>query len=116
MRYLAHHFAVGDEFQAVVNPWSLNTLNLFDAQLRWIGVVDAWQTISQADIAGLHEQMGRAAKIETELLAPIAARGAAMTRKRTADAKHNAGVIQSDLDASAQSAAEARENLMSAMQ
>lgn len=93
LRYLAHHWSPGDKFTIVVNPMSPQTAHLFDARGRWIGVVDAWQTVSPLDIEGLHRQMGRAAKIENQLLAPLATRGAEITRQRLADAEHNAAVL-----------------------
>jgi hypothetical protein len=37
--------------------------------------------------------MGRAAKIERELLEPVARRGADITRQRIADTRHNAAVL-----------------------
>jgi hypothetical protein len=93
LRFLAHHFAPGDKFQAVINPWSPHTLHLFNAKGGWIGVVDAWQRIPHTDTEALHAQMGRAASIEKQLLAPMAARGAAITRQRLADAQHNIEVL-----------------------
>jgi hypothetical protein len=93
LRFLAHHFAPGDKFQAVINPWSPHTLHLFNSKGGWIGVVSAWQRIPHTDTAALHAQMGRAAAIEKQLLAPLAARGAAVTRQRLADAQHNIEVL-----------------------
>ena len=88
--FLAHHFAPGDEFDGVVNPMDLSKLHIFDAKGRWRGVLDAWQTVSHADTESIHRQMGAAAKIEKELLAPLARRGAQITLQRIADAKENA--------------------------
>jgi hypothetical protein len=93
LRYLAHHFPVGEKFEVVVNPFAPQTAHLFDARGAWVGVVDAWQKIRRDDVQGLHEQMGRAAKIERELLTPVAARGAELTRKRLEAAQHNARVL-----------------------
>jgi hypothetical protein len=111
LRYLAHHFAPGDKFEAVVNPWALDSLHLFDAQRRWVGVVDAWQTISMTDTEALHAQMGRAAKIEKELLAPLAARGADLTRKRLEDSRHNSAALGVDVAAKRQTAIDAEASL-----
>jgi len=96
LRYLAHHLAVGDKFQAVVNPWSLEVLHLFDARGGWVGQVDLWQKVPHVDHEALQEQMGAAAKVERELLAPLAARGAQLTRKRLEDARHNTETIRGD--------------------
>jgi hypothetical protein len=67
--------------------------HLFDARGCWIGVVKAWQTVPHDDAGALHRAMGAAAKVERELLAPVAARGAELTRKRLEDSRHNAGVL-----------------------
>jgi len=93
LKYLAHHFPVGEKFEVVVNPFAPQTAHLFDARGAWVGVVDAWQKVRRDDVAGLHQQMGRAAKIEKELLTPLAARGAEITRQRLADAQHNAAAL-----------------------
>lgn len=93
LRYLAHHFGPGEKFRAVVNPWSPETLHLFDARGGWRGVVNAWQRIRRDDIAGLHRQMGQAAKVEAELLRPVAARGRELTLQRLADTEHNTKVL-----------------------
>jgi hypothetical protein len=93
LRYLAHHFAPGDKFTAVVNPMSPMNANLFDARGAWVGVVNAWQTIRRDDVDGLARQLGAARKVESELLAPVAATGARMTKQRIEDAQHNSTVI-----------------------
>jgi len=94
LRYLAHHFAPGDTFNVVVNPMSPNSAHLFDAKGAWVGVVSAWQTVRNDDLEGLHRQMGAAAQVERELLAPVAATGARITKRRIDDAQHNAEVIK----------------------
>jgi hypothetical protein len=96
LRYVAHHFSPGDKFTVVVNPMSPNRAHLFDARGGWVGVVDSWQTVSPLDVEGLHRQMGRAAKIERQLLEPLAARGAEITRRRLEDSQHNAAVLDTD--------------------
>lgn len=96
LRYLAHHFAPGDKFTVVVNPMSPNTAHLFDARGAWVGVVNAWQTIRRDDVSGLHRQLGEARKVEAELLAPVAATGARITKQRIEDAQHNAEVLGGD--------------------
>jgi hypothetical protein len=93
LRYLAHHWSPGEKFTAVVNPMSPNVAHLFDARGAWLGIVQAWQTVSQLDAEALHRQMGEAARIEKQLLAPLAKRGAQITRQREADARHNAAVL-----------------------
>jgi len=113
LRYLAHHFKPGEKFAVVVNPFAPQSAHLFDAAGRWIGMVDAWQTISQTDVAGLHRQMGAAAKIENQLLCPLAARGAEITRKRLEDSQHNVAVLTSDGAEKTEKKRAARNALMS---
>jgi len=96
LRFLAHHFAPGDTFTAVVNPMSPHAAHLFNARGGWAGVVTAWQTISRDDVAGLNRQLGQARKVEAELLQPLAATGAKIIKQRIDDAQHNAEVIGAD--------------------
>ena len=93
LRYLAHHFAPGDKFQAVVNPWAPQSLHLFDARGGWRGTVSAWQTVQANDSEALHRAMGAAAKAEAELLTPLAARGRVLTRERLEQVRENVGVL-----------------------
>lgn len=93
LRYLAHHFRDGDEFGVVVNPFGPDEAHLFDARGAWLGTVKAWQTVSRLDEAGLAAQMGAAARIERELLEPLARRGAAATRARLNAARTNTQAV-----------------------
>ena len=97
LRFLAHHFAPGDKFTAVVNPMSPHTAHLFNARGGWTGVVTAWQTIRRDDVEGLKRQLGEARKVEAELLAPVAAAGARLTRERLENAQHNARVLKGEI-------------------
>ena len=92
-RYLAHHWTDGDKFAVVVNPFAPQVAHLFDARGRWVGTVESWGRVSMEDTEALERQMGRRAKIERERLAPLAAAGARLTRKRLADATHNAELL-----------------------
>ena len=83
----------GEKFAARVNPFDLSKLYLFDAKGGYLGACPAWEKVCKTDTAALHRQFGRVAKIESELLAPVAARGAALTRKRIEDAQWNAKVL-----------------------
>ncbi|MDE2099090.1 MAG: hypothetical protein KGL39_17685 [Patescibacteria group bacterium] len=94
LHYLAHHFAPGDKFEAVVNPWSPDSLHLFSAAGAWIGQVRLWQRVPQTDAAALHRQMGAAAKVERQLLAPVAARGAELTKARLAATQQNIATLR----------------------
>ncbi|MEI8289830.1 MAG: hypothetical protein WCH99_10180 [Verrucomicrobiota bacterium] len=101
LKFLAHHLPVGERYEVVVNPFSPQTAHYFDARGAWLGVLDAWQKVRRDDVAGLHAQMGRAAKIEKELLAPLAARGAEITRQRIADAQSNSRVMTDEVQSQA---------------
>jgi hypothetical protein len=94
--YEARTFAPGEKFEIVVNPFAPQTAHLFDVRGAWRGVVNAWGKIRRDDVAGLHRRMGEAAKIERQLLQPLAARGAELTRQRIEDAQHNAEVLGGD--------------------
>jgi hypothetical protein len=105
LRYLAHHFRDGEKFGCVVNPFCPQTAHLFDAQGRWIGQVQQLGVVSRLDTEGLHEAMGRARRVEAELLEPIARRGAVLTKQRLDDARHNAGVLAGESEGSESRAA-----------
>jgi hypothetical protein len=96
LRFLAHHFPPGDKFRAVINPMNPNMLYLFDARGRWCGQVRPWQRIPHINPDALHAQMGRAAAIEKQLLAPLAARGAELTRQRLDDTVANIAALTKD--------------------
>lgn len=89
LRFLAHTFSPGDKFRAVVNPFWPEQAHLFGARGQWLGVVKSWQRVMRDDPAALAEQMREAARIEADLLRPVARRGADITRRRLADARAN---------------------------
>ena len=93
LRYKAYHFAPGDKFEAVVSPLSPDTLFIYDGDGRWVGALDAWQRISRTDQAALERRMGEAAKIENQLLAPVAEAGRELTRKLLEDTQHNSRIL-----------------------
>lgn len=83
----------GERFLTVLNPMDDQRLHLFDAQGRWLGQCERWISIGHEDVEALQRQCGRAAKIESALLYPVARRGAELTRRRIEDARHNASVL-----------------------
>jgi hypothetical protein len=83
----------GERYLTVFNPMDDQHLHLFDAKGRWLGQCDRWNSISHADTEALQRQCGRVAKIEAELLYPVARRGAELTRRRIEDSRHNAAVL-----------------------
>lgn len=83
----------GETFLAFVNPFAPNQLFVKDAKGRFIGTAARCERASRADAEGLKRSMGRAAHIEAELLAPLAARQARETRKKLAMHRSNADVL-----------------------
>ena len=83
----------GEKFAAVINPFNIEEIHLFDARGGWMGVCPRTVAPSRADVEAVHRAMGAAKKAEAELLGPLARRGLAMTRKRLEDAKQNAKVL-----------------------
>ena len=84
----------GESFSAVVNPFDLSELHLFDARGGYLGSCERETAVCRADAEALHRACGRAAKIEADLLAPVAQRGAGVTRQRIADMQHNTAVLR----------------------
>lgn len=80
-----------------LNPFDPAQLFVSHAEMQrgaYIGTCARWETVCRADTDALHRQMGQAKKIERELLAPVAARGAQLTRERIAMHRHNADVLR----------------------
>jgi hypothetical protein len=83
----------GCTYATVLNPFQPDRLFCFDARGRLLATCPRIWTVSRADEEAVKRQMGRAAHLEKELLAPVAARGLAMARKRITDSRHNAAVL-----------------------
>jgi hypothetical protein len=95
LRYLAHHFPPGEQFDAVVNPLAPDAgLYVYDAKGRWVGRLAHWGRVARADVDGLERRMGAAEKVRNELLQPLRVRGAELTRRRLADTEHNNTVLR----------------------
>lgn len=88
----------GEKFRPVINPLNLDELHLFDARGGYVGACPRWKSPTRSDTEALQRQMGQAAKIERELLEPVARRGADITRQRIEDARHNAEVLKGTTD------------------
>ncbi len=79
------------------NPFAVDQLFVSQetpAGIQFLGVAPRWETVEKLDVDALHRQMGAAAKIEKELLRPVARRGADLTRQRIAAAQHNSAVLR----------------------
>jgi len=83
-----------EKYQAALIPFQPDKLFLWDAAGRFIGVCPAWDRVSRADAEGLQRQFGRARKAESDLLRPIAQRGAELTKQRITMHQHNAAVLK----------------------
>lgn len=83
----------GEKYTPVVNPLDLAQLHLFNAKGGYVGACQRRDVPSRADVEAIHRQCGEVARIERELLEPVARRGAAMTRQRIENARHNAAVL-----------------------
>jgi hypothetical protein len=109
MRYLAQidgrFLSPHESYLTYVNPFNPSELYICDARQRYLGACPAWQTLTKGDLEAIHEQCGRAAKIESALLLPVARAGAAIARQRAEDARHNAAVLANSPAAPADEAA-----------
>ena len=93
IRYDAPQYRDGEKYRAVLNPMDTAQLYLFDAKGRFVGSCRRWDSPTRDDAEALHQAMGRARKREAELLAPLAQRGAALTRQRIKEARENARAL-----------------------
>ncbi|MCX8156176.1 MAG: hypothetical protein N3J91_07000 [Verrucomicrobiae bacterium] len=93
LRFLATELQPGSQVITVLNPFHPSALFTFDQHGRFIAALPRLDPVDRADIEAIHRACGRAAAIEAELLAPVAARGAALTRARAHMHAHNAAVL-----------------------
>lgn len=91
----------GESYKATVNPFAPNQLFVQDSKGRYIGTAKRCERHSRNDKDSLERAMGRAAHIESELLAPLATRQAKETRKKLAMHRNNAEVLKSTTEARA---------------
>ena len=96
LRFDAPQHREGERFLAVLNPLDTGELYLFDAKGRYAGSCPRWDSPTRDDAEALHRAMGRARKREADLLAPVAQRGANVTRKRIEEAKENARLLAAE--------------------
>lgn len=93
VRFEALGLIEGEKYFTVLNPFAPNELFAFKANGSFVGVCPRIASVCKGDAEALHRACGRAARIEAELLAPVAKRGASITRNRIENAQHNARVI-----------------------
>lgn len=83
----------GETYLTHINPLNADELHVSDARGRYLGTCQRWGGITRSDTDALHRRCGEVAKVERELLAPIARRGAGITRERIHELQHNAAVL-----------------------
>lgn len=115
LRFLAHHFSPGDEFEAVINPMVPDLLFIYDAaptrRGAWLGVLKPWGRASKTDAAATGHRIGEAQKIKSELLRPVVQRGDRMARQRAEDLEANNRQLNGMNAEEAQKVADARQLL-----
>lgn len=79
--------------QAFLNPYIPTELQITDEAGRFLGTAPRVQRICKTDTEALQRRYGKVRKIESALLAPVAARGSAMARERIDLHRHNARVL-----------------------
>jgi hypothetical protein len=84
----------GEKYKAFVNPFAPDQLFVQDVKGRFLGTAQRIKRAQRNDIDALKRAMGRAAHVESELLAPLNQRHAAEGRKRLANAQHNSEVMR----------------------
>jgi hypothetical protein len=93
LRFLAHHFSPGDEFEAVCNPMVPDLLFIYDARPAhrgaWIGVLKHWGRVSKTDSEAMGHRIGEAEKVKRELLRPLVQMGDRMAKERAENLEAN---------------------------
>lgn len=93
LRYDATALPDREKFLTVLNPFDARRLFCFDARGRFVRAIDRMQSVCRADVEAVHREMGRAAKQEAELLAPLRLRHLAEAREKAARHAHNVDVL-----------------------
>ncbi|MCX6896296.1 MAG: hypothetical protein NTZ16_12525, partial [Verrucomicrobia bacterium] len=97
LRFLAHHFSPGDEFETVINPMVPNLLFLYDARANrrgaWCGTLKLWGNVNRADDEAVGRRIGMAEQVKRDLLRPVLEQAARMTEQRADDLDHNNAVL-----------------------
>lgn len=93
LRFLAHHFSPGDEFEVVINPMVPDLLFLYDPRPNrrgaWIGTLHLWGSVNRADPEAVAKRIGQAEHVKRELLGPVVAAGDRLARQRAEDLERN---------------------------
>lgn len=98
LRFLAHHFSPGDEFEAVCNPMVPEFLFIYDARPAhrgaWLGVLKHWGRVSKMDTEAMGHRIGEAEKVKRELLKPLVQLGDRIAKQRAADLEENNAALK----------------------
>ena len=104
LRFLAHHFSPGDEFETVCNPMVPDLLFIYDARAAhrgaWLGVLESWGRVSKADPVATGHRIGQAEKVKREMLLPLARIGDRLATARAEMIEHNNAVLATAADPS----------------
>ncbi|HAO79528.1 MAG TPA: hypothetical protein DCQ92_11245, partial [Verrucomicrobia subdivision 3 bacterium] len=97
LRFLAHHFSAGDEFETVINPMVPDLLFIYDARANrkgaWLGTLKLWGSVNRADDAAVQRRIGMAEQVKRELLEPLTKMGGRLAKNRAEDLEHNNAVL-----------------------
>ena len=88
----------GEEFLVFQNPFQPDRLIVHERSRAgalggYLGTAKLWGRVDVLDTAAIQRRCGEVAKIEAELLRPVAARGADLIRQKIAMHKNNAAVL-----------------------
>jgi len=102
-RYLARNIQTPDGFRINllpgtdylihINPFNLDECFISDLQGAFLGLAMRWQTVAKNDVDALNRQVGKVAKIDSQLRTPLARRGQGIIKDKIEMHKHNAKVF-----------------------
>lgn len=99
-----------EKFLTVLNPFDCARLWVFDARGQFIAARPRIASVDRHDVEAVHREMGRAAKTEAALLAPLRQRHLGEARVKAARHANNAAVLGNDLPADREARAQLRED------
>jgi hypothetical protein len=115
LRFLAHHFSPGDEFETVINPMVPELLFIYDARPNrrgaWIGTLKLWGDVNRADTEAVQRRIGMAEQVKRELLEPLHEMAGRLAKNRAEDLEHNNAVLGAQRNSNAENERIAREAL-----
>lgn len=97
-----------DTYKVFVNPFDLDQLFVHDARGRYLGAARRVKRVMRGDVEGLNAEFGRRNQRLAELLQPLRARHATVTREAAERAAHNADVLAGAMEGPRLTAGERR--------